>query len=554
KPRYAESWDFEVSGSSFLQFEISMGCSKSTSFSHGVRLEFSTDCGRHWALITPECVPPAIGCAGYTQSSVYTSTQYKHWRRVTVYLPSAANSPRTRFRWIQTHFTPGAEGWALDNVLLAPGCPWMCSGHGLCDNGRCVCDKGYGGSHCVPLVPLPSVLRDDFNENLQQETWPEVYGVERGTLSGEPLKSGTALIFKGDGLRMLVSRDLDCTRTLYIQFSFKFITKGISWLLLDEFYFPTSTDTLSVHNPPVLADSFEGGPADANWLFYPGGNTGLYCPYQKTGLSSNGPVRLEFSRDFGATWHLLVPLCAGGPQPSSLCSTELHPASVYYSGTTQGWRREVVHFGKLRLCGSVRFRWYQGFFSPGAAPPTWALDNVYIGPQCQDMCNGHGSCVGGTHCACDPGYSGADCSVPDSPNPDFLKEDFEGGVVDADRFRQLSGGKPSRKFVQFFLRLGCGKASPDPRSQPVLLQYSVDGGLTWGLLQDFLFSNSSNQARLVALEIPLRARTATTRFRWWQPSENGHFYSPWVIDQVPDDDHNHRSSLNHEAQSSLTTL
>lgn len=31
-----------------------------------------------------------------------------------------------------------------------------------------------------------------------------------------------------DGLRMIVSRDLDCTNTLYIQFSFKFITKGCS--------------------------------------------------------------------------------------------------------------------------------------------------------------------------------------------------------------------------------------------------------------------------------------------------------------------------------------
>lgn len=62
------------------------------------------------------------------------------------------------------------------------------------------CDKGYGGAHCVPLTPLPSVLREDFNENLQQETWPEVYGAERGTLSGEPLKSGTALIFKGVGV------------------------------------------------------------------------------------------------------------------------------------------------------------------------------------------------------------------------------------------------------------------------------------------------------------------------------------------------------------------
>uniref|UniRef100_A0A8C2J5L3 Reelin n=1 Tax=Cyprinus carpio TaxID=7962 RepID=A0A8C2J5L3_CYPCA len=413
RPRYAESWDFEVSGSSFLQFDLSMGCSKAASPAHGVHLEFSTDCGRHWTLITPECVPPAIGCSGYTQRSVFSAPQFLQWRRVTVYLPSAAISPRTRFRWIQPHLTPGADGWALDNVLLTPGCPWMCSGHGLCDNGHCVCDKGFGGPHCVPLVALPSVLKEDFNENLRTDVWPEVYGAERGTLSGEPLKSGTALIFKGEGLRMLVSADLDCTSTMYIQFSFKFITKGvpershsvllqysvnggISWLLIDEFYFPTSTDTLFVHmslppsaqtnatrfrlwqpynsgkkeevwviddliidgntinSLPVILDSFEGGPQEGNWLFYPGGHTGFYCPYQRTGLSSLNPVRLEFSRDFGATWHLLVPLCAGGPRLSSLCSTELHPASVYYPGTTQGWRREMIHFGKLRLCGSAR--------------------------------------------------------------------------------------------------------------------------------------------------------------------------------------------------------
>lgn len=82
------------------------------------------------------------------------------------------------------------------------------------------------------------------------------------------------------------------------------------------------------------------------------------------------------------------------------------------------------------------------------------------------------------------------------------------------------------------MRLGCGKGVPDPRSQPVLLQYSLNGGLSWSLLQEFLFSNSSNVGRYIALEIPLKARSASARLRWWQPSENGHFYSPWVIDQV----------------------
>lgn len=40
---------------------------------------------------------------------------------------------------------------------------------------------------------------------------------------------------------------------------------------------------------------------------------------------------------------------------------------------------------------------------------------------------------------CDPGYSGSDCSVPDTPNPDFLKEDFE--------------GTPTYKYTQYSIRI-----------------------------------------------------------------------------------------------------
>lgn len=73
----------------------------------------------------------------------------------------------------------------------------------------------------------------------------------------------------------------------------------------------------------------------------------------------------------------------------------------------------------------VRFRWYQGFYPAGSQPVTWAIDNVYIGPQCEEMCNGHGSCINGTKCICDPNYSGPTCKIC-TKNPDFLKDDFEG--------------------------------------------------------------------------------------------------------------------------------
>lgn len=77
---------------------------------------------------------------------------------------------------------------------------------------------------------------------------------------------------------------------------------------------------------------------------------------------------------------------------------------------------------------SIRFRWYQGFYPTSMKPVTWAIDNIYIGPQCEEMCNGHGSCVNGTKCICDPGYSGPTCKVS-TKNPDFLKDDFEGKTV-----------------------------------------------------------------------------------------------------------------------------
>ena len=71
----------------------------------------------------------------------------------------------------------------------------------------------------------------------------------------------------------------------------------------------------------------------------------------------------------------------------------------------------------------MRFRWSQGRHH--AALASWAIDNVYIGMQCESHCNGHGTCVAGMFCLCDEGYTGDHCTS-DSHKPNFLKEDFEG--------------------------------------------------------------------------------------------------------------------------------
>uniref|UniRef100_A0A3B5ML58 Reelin n=1 Tax=Xiphophorus couchianus TaxID=32473 RepID=A0A3B5ML58_9TELE len=82
---------------------------------------------------------------------------------------------------------------------------------------------------------------------------------------------------------------------------------------------------------------------------------------------------------------------------------------------------------------------------------------------------------------------------------------------------------------QFFLRLGCGKAAPDPRSQPVLLQFSVDGGLTWGLACCTGLCRFTPQCFYV---LPSEARVKGVMLRWWQPRHDGAGHDQWALDHV----------------------
>uniref|UniRef100_A0A672ID98 Reelin n=1 Tax=Salarias fasciatus TaxID=181472 RepID=A0A672ID98_SALFA len=90
------------------------------------------------------------------------------------------------------------------------------------------------------------------------------------------------------------------------------------------------------------------------------------------------------------------------------------------------------------------------------------------------------------------------------------------------------------EFVQFYLRVGgdwaeCNQA--DSREEGVLLQYSNDGGISWGLIAEMYFTDFT-KPRFVHYELPLASKTPSTRFRWWQPLHSGEGYDQWAIDDI----------------------
>ena len=56
------------------------------------------------------------------------------------------------------------------------------------------------------------------------------------------------------------------------------------------------------------------------------------------------------------------------------------------------------------------FRWVQWLDQPinSVDKQSWALDDVYVGPACSDLCGGHGHCDYPV-CICDHSYGGDNC-------------------------------------------------------------------------------------------------------------------------------------------------
>ena len=172
-----------------------------------------------------------------------------------------------------------------------------------------------------------------------------------------------------------------------------------------------------------------------------------------------------------------------------------------------------------------------GISSTSGTAPIFAIDNVYIGPPCARHCGGHGDCINGTKCMCDPGFTGATC-LPITPLATSFRDDFTSGITPSKWDFVQSGSvvsttSPSSycgeifslsnlyfsgsispvvrqavtvdldtraaQFIQFYFRLGSTSSSGPcdygtTPAQNVLLMSSTDGGVTYTLLSTFQYT------------------------------------------------------------------
>ncbi|CAF2836302.1 unnamed protein product [Rotaria sp. Silwood2] len=285
---------------------------------------------------------------------------------------------------------------------------------------------------------------------------------------------------------------------------------------------------------------------------------------------SNQNINIEYSIDFGKTWHFLLQPCFHG----SVCS---HDVPHVYSSSiilpTSGWHRITLPLPIATLQQEyIRFR----INTPSFAMPaysisnSWAIDKVFIG-RCPRACSGHGWCQLNS-CRCDAGFSGEFCEISNTTlfnRASFLMDNndnqtdlmtYQGGqlsykcdiiskgkalVFSKSGFRYLrisniNGSSP--KLLEFTLRLGntnaqcfgTSKNDLDRDLKSVLLLSSCSNGVHWTIIDYFRISDilARDFRTISRILFEEKVENENCLIEWRQMTHGGNNQDVWAIDDI----------------------
>ena len=133
-PRTLTTINFNVNGACEISFDMkyaiqsqSSPCEGIDEMDEGITLQYSTNSGGTWhdiAYFRPDGVilPNAIALGSNNNSITNYNTPFTVWNNYTFPVPTAAQTPSTRFRWIQQDYSSMSnDHWGLDNIEIM--CP-----------------------------------------------------------------------------------------------------------------------------------------------------------------------------------------------------------------------------------------------------------------------------------------------------------------------------------------------------------------------------------------------------------------------------------------------
>ncbi len=478
--RYATTKDMDLGLDGTIQFDLfisyNSGC-ESVDYGKDIYLDYSTDGGNTWNNM-------GIYYAGYNTYDPFTT--------VSLAIPKAAQTSKTRLRWYQLYYSCiSCDWWGLDNVKIT-----TTDSTALNNTYTYSWTPVANLSDATIANPLATVNATTTFQVTVMDAQLGCSGTDTFTLSAFNLPSNiitnnNTTICLGDTLKLESTKANnylwstgDTTQLIYIadQGSYSVQTTFAGGCVAAD------TATLATVVPVVSSINANGATT-----FCKGGSVQLMATPGVAYIWSNGNTTQSITVSQSGNYYATVYDNNGCHyKTSAIAVVNADPAVTIIEDSTTVCKGTVLQF---ETQSSIDFKEDFDNFNYSL----WADYTGYIGTYCF--------------------YTTSSI---------YFYYGIERYAETVD-LNLIKGGN-----VQFDLYIDYYYyCDPAETGDDVFLQYSTDGGQTWNKLETYYAGTSMyGLFTTVTAAIPLAAQTAATRLRWIQYSFDGDYYDTWGLDNI----------------------